>query len=377
LNKKTLDCLFDKGKVPAFGFKDLTFLGSYSTVESRLNTVVHFSLNEQTSGALPIINANMSNIAGLGLIKTLLDKKCFACSSRFHWNDPDYIEGISNLLHHPELFLSIGTNKEELETVISISKNYLMLDPTGLVKDSSRKINLLVDVAHANSVVITKFLSEIPKEFFNIYIGNYFGHEYAAFDQLVKQGVKGIRVGIGQGGSCLTTNGTTYGLPTLTSVYLADRWRRESGNKDFIIIADGGIKNPGDIIKCLHFGANIVCLGSYFSNCEEALGEIKREPYPPFRRYREFFGMSSHKSIKERVGLIRKGISSEGLVKKVYVNAFTSQKIDDFESFLRSAISYSGCSHIKDLSSKSEFMFVSPTVSEYNSSKDSYLGKSI
>jgi len=323
----------------------------------------------------------MSNIAGIDMIKALLINECFASTSRFHWKNEDYKSKLQSLIEsNPEylsnLFFSIGASSEDLR-ILKEFCHKIYLTVLNKLPHTNYKFNLLIDVAHANSIAVSNFMKNNTFDEFNIFIGNYFGHEYKEFDRLYSLGIKGIRVGIGQGGSCLTTNGTTFGLPTLTSVYLADRWRREKGinPSDFIIIADGGITGPGDIIKCLHFGANIVCLGSYLSDCKERPGRLKRDWLKFGKPYKEFYGMSSHKSIKERVGLVREGISSEGLVKKVYIKTEVAHKVSDFASFLRSAISYAGVETVDHLHHKCDFEFISPSVAAYNASKDEFLRK--
>lgn len=383
-SKQEFDEWFKSPEAEAFGAQDVTLTGNFNMVPSRLLTSPLVKL--QGKKRIPIINANMANLASIDLMMALLENDCFACSSRFHWQDPKYVKKLRYLIlkrffatkvkNLEPLFFSFGLSTEDFAV---FEKHILPLytDFNNILKTKKLtpvKPYILLDIAHGNSASIYKRLAEIKEvhsDSVKVIIGNFFGHDV---QRAIDNGADGIRVGIGQGGSCLTTNVTGFGLPTLTSVYIADKIRRENNlsSNQFLIIADGGVAHPSDVVKHLYFGADIVTLGTMLSSCKETPGKVKRKFFFG-KPYKFWYGMSSHKHITETKGTVREGISSEGLVKKVYIDSSVSDKVELITSSLRSAMTYAGVFSLAKFAWSCPISFVSNTISTYHSGKAKYL----
>ncbi len=146
---------------------------------------------------------------------------------------------------------------------------------------------LAIDSAHGHSVLVLQAVRKVKSLLPDVELiaGN-----VATFDgacDLIKAGVDGIKVGIGPGSICTTRIVTGVGVPQITAIAEASRAAREAGVP---IIADGGIKYSGDIVKALAAGASAVMMGSMFAGTDESPGELILYQGRTFKSYR---GMGS------------------------------------------------------------------------------------
>ena len=150
------------------------------------------------------------------------------------------------------------------------------------------KIDVIaIDSAHGHSMLVIdavkKVKSKLPEV--DLIAGN-----VATFDgacELVRAGVDGVKVGIGPGSICTTRVVTGVGVPQITAIAEASRATRDAGVP---VIADGGIKYSGDIVKALAAGASAVMIGSMFAGTDESPGELILYQGRTFKSYR---GMGS------------------------------------------------------------------------------------
>ncbi|MBQ8378478.1 MAG: IMP dehydrogenase, partial [Oscillospiraceae bacterium] len=146
---------------------------------------------------------------------------------------------------------------------------------------------LSLDSAHGHSANIIKCVKMIKEAFPNIPViaGNIATAEAA--EDLIKAGADCLKVGIGPGSICTTRVVAGIGVPQITAVYDV---ACVAAKYDIPVIADGGIKYSGDIVKALAAGANVVMLGSLLAGCEEAPGAVEIYQGRQFKVYR---GMGS------------------------------------------------------------------------------------
>lgn len=151
---------------------------------------------------------------------------------------------------------------------------------------------LSIDSAHAHSKNVIEAVKMIKKEFPNIPLiaGNIVTKQAAKV--LIEAGVDGLKVGIGPGSICTTRIVAGVGMPQLTAVLDVCSY---ANTKDIPVIADGGIKYSGDIVKALAAGASSVMLGSLFAGCHESPGE---EIIWEGRRFKTYVGMGSLSAMK-------------------------------------------------------------------------------
>ena len=167
---------------------------------------------------------------------------------------------------------------------VGITEN-MMERVDALVKVNVDVVNL--DTAHGHSAGVIEGVRKIKAKYPNLQViaGNVATGE--AVEDLIKAGADCVKVGIGPGAICTTRVVAGVGVPQLTAVMDAVEVGKKYGVP---IIADGGIKYSGDIVKALAAGASVAMMGSLFAGCEEAPGEI--EIYQG-RSYKVYRGMGS------------------------------------------------------------------------------------
>jgi len=208
---------------------------------------------------------------------------------------------------------------------------------------------LLIDVAHGHHKNVGDAIEEIKSKISNIEViaGNIATRDGAEF--LCEKGADGIRVGIGNGSLCETRIRTGVGLPqvsVLLDVYsVCDDW-------DVPIIADGGIRNVGDVAKGLGCGADTIMVGSLLSGTKESPGQIEKQGEWPneklFKKYRGSASRDSKGSDKNVEGN-HKVIPYKGKVNRI---------LSDIEDGIKSSCSYVGANNLAEYRSLVEFVEV-------------------
>jgi len=220
---------------------------------------------------------------------------------------------------------------------------------------------LVIDVAHFhNENVISATKKIIEHVSCDVVIGN-LGSKEGIIDSLSRlDKVAGLRVGIGSGSVCTTTQITRAGSPTLYAVAVAKEGLEELG-MDIPIIADGGIRNAGDIALSIAFGASCVMMGYMFAACKES-------PAPLMmlggRYYKLHRGMGSLSARQKRMSIDRyaklpKEIP-EGTEAWIPYKGEASTVIRELASALKAAMGYAGARNIKELQTKAKVRRVSP-----------------
>lgn len=210
---------------------------------------------------------------------------------------------------------------------------------------------IVVDTAHGHSQGVIEMAKKIKKAYPNIdlVVGNVATAE-AALD-LVAAGADCIKVGIGPGSICTTRVIAGVGVPQLTAVYDVAKALRNTGVP---VIADGGIRFTGDIVKALAAGASTIMAGSLFAGVEESPGEtIIFEG----RKYKTYRGMGSLEAMQEgskdryfqdAEDDIKK-LVPEGIVGRVPYKGTLSEVIHQLTGGLRAGMGYTGSATINDL----------------------------
>ncbi len=221
---------------------------------------------------------------------------------------------------------------------------------------------LIVDVAHFhNSAVIAatkKIIKETGRE---IIIGN-LGTKKGVLDSVsALDSVAALRMGIGSGSICITTEVTRAGSPTLFAVSQAADALEELGS-DIPIIADGGIKNSGDIALAFVFGASSVMMGQVFAGCEESPSPKTRIEDKYYKVHR---GMGSAAARAKRAIVDRYADSGgknieEGIEILVPFRGRVDDAVDELVGGLRAAIGYAGATDIREMRNASVALVRTP-----------------
>jgi IMP dehydrogenase len=217
-----------------------------------------------------------------------------------------------------------------------------------------------VDTAHGHSRKVLDTVAAIRSRFpeLEVIAGNVGTFEGAA--DLIAAGVAAVKVGMGPGSICTTRVVSGAGMPQITAIAEA---LRAAAKSDVPVIADGGIKFSGDLVKAIAAGASAVMIGSLFAGVDESPGELILRQGRSFKSYR---GMGSLGAMKEgsrdryfqdfegnanSTKLVPEGI--EGMVPyKGPLSAMVQQLVGG----LRAGMGYTGCGTIRDLQAKARFV---------------------
>ncbi len=220
---------------------------------------------------------------------------------------------------------------------------------------------IVIDTAHGHSAGVLRKIAEIRAHFPNrtLIAGNIATAEGAR--ALYDAGVDVVKVGIGPGSICTTRVVAGVGVPQITAIYDAAAVAREYGKT---IIADGGIKYSGDIVKALAAGGNAVMLGSMFAGTDEAPGETEIFQGRKFKTYR---GMGSIAAIKKGSsdryfqGSVNEAnkLVPEGIEGRVAYKGSVADIVFQMLGGIRSGMGYVGAANIKELHDNAQFVEMS------------------
>lgn len=217
---------------------------------------------------------------------------------------------------------------------------------------------IVVDTAHGHSRGVIEMVKRIKKKFSDVELvaGN-----VATFDatkDLIKAGVDAVKVGIGPGSICTTRVVTGVGVPQVTAIYECSKAAAKS---EVPIIADGGIKQTGDIAKAIAAGADSVMIGGLFAGTEESPGD---KMIYEGRSYKVYRGMGS-------IGAMQKGskdryfqdveediqkLVPEGIEGRVPYKGHLADIVYQMIGGLRSAMGYCGVKNIKEFKKQTQFI---------------------
>jgi len=205
---------------------------------------------------------------------------------------------------------------------------------------------LCIDVAHGHHALMRHALTTLRNTIghdTHIMAGNVATLE--AFNDLSDWGADSIRVGIGGGSICSTRIQTGHGVPTLQSVIDCS-----ASDRSAVLVADGGIKTPGDIVKALAAGADFVMLGSMLSGTSETPGGWV---YNNGEKYKAYRGMAS---VEAQIDWRGHTSSVEGVSHVVPHKGPVKHILGMLSNSIRSGLSYSGALNLADLRSKSKII---------------------
>jgi IMP dehydrogenase len=223
---------------------------------------------------------------------------------------------------------------------------------------NSRVDAIVIDTAHGHSSRVIEAVKKVKAKFpeMEIIAGNVATGE--ATKELIKAGVDAVKTGVGPGSICTTRIVTGAGVPQITAIIECVKAAKDS---NVPIIADGGVKFSGDVIKAIAAGADSVMIGSLFAGTEEAPGEVILFQGRSFKTYR---GMGS-------IGAMKKGSSDryaqegavsdskfvpEGIEGRVAYKGTVAEMVTQLVGGLRSGMGYTGCKNIEELQKNARFI---------------------
>ncbi|MEA5089948.1 IMP dehydrogenase [Solidesulfovibrio sp.] len=239
--------------------------------------------------------------------------------------------------------IGVGSDRDErAEALIAAGADFLVLDSahghSRNILDAIRAIK----AAHPDSQLVA---------------GNVGTYEGAK--ALISAGADAVKVGIGPGSICTTRVVAGVGVPQITAIMEASRACREAGKR---LIADGGVKFSGDIVKAIAAGGDTVMMGGLFAGTEESPGETVLYQGRTYKIYR---GMGSIDAMREGSSdryfqEKSKKLVPEGIVGRVPFKGPVTESLYQLVGGLRSGMGYCGCATIGELQEKSRFVRISP-----------------
>ncbi|MCB0365663.1 MAG: guanosine monophosphate reductase [Bdellovibrionaceae bacterium] len=329
------EALTTRGK--AYTFDDVLLVPNKSEVRSRRDPDLSTHLTREMTIDRPFISANMDTVTeaemAIGMGKL----------------------GAIGILHR---FMSIADQVKQVTRVkesgaahigASIGVNEDYQDRAKALVESGVDV-LTIDIAHGHSVAMLEVMSWLKSEFKGLQIiaGNIATPKGA--EDLIEAGADAIKVGIGPGSMCTTRIITGCGVPQLTAISLCAHVARAKGVP---VIADGGVKSSGDIVKALAAGADSVMLGSLLAGTIETPGPIRNG----MKQYR---GMASKAAQVSWRGGVPEGMAPEGESTQLPVKGHIYDVINELSGGLRSGMSYLNATRIEDIRSNALFMEMTP-----------------
>ena len=296
-------------------YKDVVLLPNYSEIESRnhIDTEVDFL---GFKFKCPVVPANMACCIDFKTAQTLAKAGYFYILHRFYDESSQIIPWLAKSQGSFPLSISIGVKKSDIDFLHELSRSAFKID------------FITIDVAHGHHILVKKICEHFHslqwKHKPKLIVGN-FGSVQGAKDA-IEWGADAIKVGLSMGAACTTYNTTGIGTPMYSIVKeICD------AIPDVTVIADGQIREVGDISKALHAGASMVMIGGMFAACVDSPAEFNF-----YKTKKLFYGSASERN-KGHDGYV------EG--KETYLdcnNLFILDFLNKIEQGIRSSMSYAG-----------------------------------
>jgi IMP dehydrogenase len=317
-------------------FDDVLIIPKKSEVKSRRDPSLKSRITKTKYLETPIISANMDTVTESRMALAMHQMGGLGILHRF-MNTEQQVAEVALVKDSGAAIISasIGVNgdyKERAEALVKAGVNLMT-----------------IDIAHGHSVLMMDTLKWLKDKFpdLEVIAGNLATPD-AAVD-LIEAGADAIKVGIGPGSMCTTRIITGAGVPQLTAVALCAEAAASYGVP---VIADGGIRTSGDMVKAFAAGADVIMLGSMLSGTIETPGDIVNGK----KQYR---GMASKKAQISWRGDMPQGMAPEGESTFVTIKGHVSDVIHELTGGIRSGMSYVNATSVLEIREKASFMEMS------------------
>lgn len=317
-------------------FDDVLITPLKSTVRSRRDPSLKSQIVRGLEIDVPVMSANMDTITESAMATAMHREGAIGCIHRF---------------------MSIEDQVRDVNIVLA-SGAQIVAASIGVGDDAQARAKALVDagchiltidIAHGHSEAMIEMTTWLKDRFPSIKVisGN-IAMPHAAED-LIRAGADAIKVGIGPGSMCTTRIITGCGVPQLTAIALCSEVADAYGVP---VIADGGLRTSGDIVKAFAAGASSVMLGSMLAGTMETPGEIKSGR----KAYR---GMASKAAQISWRGGLPEGMAAEGEATSVAIKGHVREVLLEVTGGIRSGMSYINATTIGELRAQAMFIEIS------------------
>lgn len=328
-----------------YSYDDVLLTPQKSEIRSRSLVSLKTFLTKTFFLDIPIISSNMDSVTG--------DKMAISLGK---------LGGIGVLPRFNSL-------EEQIETLLTVKKEGVKVGCSlgikeGYEEKAQQLVNsgcdlIVIDVAHGHMQQVIEVTSYIKNKFPNLPLVSGNVATYEATDDLYAAGADIVKVGIGPGSICTTRIQTGHGVPQITAIFEASKAAKKH-NKT--LIADGGIKNSGDIVKAFGAGASAVMLGNILAGTNEAPGETIDING---KKYKKYFGSTSLEQKQKHLEMQKQDSNYlnhiEGVSGAVSLSGDLEKLILQLKSGIASGFSYSGAQNITEFHQKARFIAITPS----------------
>ena len=326
----------------ALSYDDVLLIPQYSEITSRSDVDLSVKITSKLTLKIPLISANMSDVTGSEMAIAMARLGGLGVIPRFM------------------------PAEEEANMVSVVKKENLLVGAAigirnGMYARAETLINagadiLFLDVAHGHMLKVIEAVKNFKNKFekVDLVAGNVATKEAA--EALFRAGADSVKVGIGPGSICTTRIETGSGVPQITAIleaaHAAKKYKRS-------LIADGGVKNSGDIVKGLAAGASVIMAGSLFAGTDEAPGKIVKIEGVTYKNYNASTSLTEKKNhVQKDKDEFEKNYTKqiEGVESLVAYKGPLKPIIEKIISNLRSGFSYSGARNLETLWKKARFI---------------------
>ena len=329
-----------------YTFDDVLLVQNYCFMKSRSEVDLSCEIGNAKL-KLPIISANMTTVTGSKMARALSGIGCSSALHRFFNNMDELKKNIEDILrvedidcdndHLSKTGISLGINKDKNEEIMKVVEEFQ--------KMGCNFGYFIVDVAHGGQEQVLQTVRWF-REKYNYYLvaGNVASKETAL--RLVDAGADCVKAGVGPGSACNTRKKSGVGYPQLSCI----KQISECVGDCVDIIADGGIKTSGDIVKALAAGADFVMLGSMLAGSFETPGQVLTlGDGNSEKKVKLFTGMASYDAQIKHFQKDKKDFAPEGVANFVSYKGSVKNIIHNLEQGIRSGFTYCGCQDISQI----------------------------
>jgi len=347
----TLNCSM-KPLSTYLSFDDVLLLPQPSAISSRSQIDLKTQITPSLKLDLPLIAINMDTVTGVDMAIAISHLGGIAFYPRFDTIDHQ-VTAVKKILDSGERVIpAIGikdSEKDRLRALVALGIN-----------------TVTIDVAHAHLKICLDFIRWAKKEFKSLEIIAGVVATYQGACDLYSAGASAVRVGMGIGSICTTRVQTGHGVPQISALLDCARASKKFHRP---LIADGGTKNSGDIVKSLACGASAVVCGYLFAGTDETPGEIITQNGQKFKDYN-----GSTSQVEKLSQFAKNGHDKspaytshiEGIAGLVPVKGPLSEVVSSLESGIRSGFSYSGAFNLDQFRRRAKFIRVTPAITYEN-----------
>lgn len=315
-------------------FYSLTYddISLVPTEISEIRSRTHIELKDNFLGVdltIPIISSPMDTVTGIEMCKELSNLGAIGILNRFDFSLEKVIKNGNEIEGLKAVAIGLDTSEDIIE------------------KLAEHNFIICIDTANANNIFVLKKTEELKKKYnVRVIIGNIASG--STLETLENAGADAVRIGIGGGSVCTTSIQTGIGIGQVSAILDVVMEKRKK-NLKIKVIADGGIKNTGDIAKAIALGSDAVMLGRMLAGTKETPGEVIKYNGMLWKKYR---GSASF-------GVKLKNVFVEGEETMVPYKGTVKNVIDGIMDGLRSCMSYMNCQSFDELRNCESFAVLS------------------